>query len=91
MRLVVRLLQVLVVVQPRLEALGAMPVGPAVHLHLQNAQVYPQLDLAPAVVAGNDPHEHLVGPKLPLAENFRQVVGHVGIVREERGKAEGGG
>ena len=94
MRLVVRLLQVFVVVQPRLEALGAMPVGPAVHLHLQNAQVYPQLDLAPAVVAGNDPHEHLVGPKLPLARELstgrwtcRHCTGRKG--EGGRGKAEG--
>ena len=61
MRLVVGLLLVLVVIQPRLEALGPLPVGPAVHLHLEDAQIHPQLDLVAAVVARDDPHQHRVG------------------------------
>ena len=88
MRLVVRLLPVLVVVQPRLEAFGAESVGPAVHLHLQDAQVHPQLDLAPAVVAGDDPHQHLVGLELPLARGF--ATGRWTCRHCTRKKGEGG-
>ena len=91
MRLVVRLLLVLVVVQPRLEALRPESVGPAVHLHLEDAQVDPQLDLAPAVVAGDDPHQNRLGIELPLRSGFatgRSTCRHCTEGKGGRGKAE---
>ncbi len=83
-------LLVLIVVEPRLETFWTESVGPTIQFHLENAQIHPQLDFSPTVVAGHDPHQDRFGIELPLVQDSRQVAGHPGIVRNERGKAKGG-
>ena len=63
MRRIVRLLCAAVELQPGIATFRTRPVRPAVDLHLQEAQIEPQLNLFAAIIAGNDANRHVSGSK----------------------------
>ncbi len=74
---VVIFLSTLVVFEPGTRIMDLAAVGPAIELHLEDAQVEPQLDLPLAVVPLNDADGDLVWPVGPIFQNGVDVPGHV--------------
>ena len=55
-------------VEERRKARGPFAVGPPLGVHLQDAQVHPELDFFHAVLADKFPHHHLARLVIPLVQ-----------------------
>ena len=75
MGLVMGLLQLAVIVEPRIVSRRTLSVRPTVDLHLQQPQVKPQLDLF-AVVPFDDAHRDPFRIKVPPIQDVGNIAWH---------------
>ena len=73
---VVLALPPLVILEPGLGVVNPSPIRPAVDLHLQHAQIQPQLNLPPSIVALDHADGDFVRAIGPVAKDGIDVEGH---------------
>src|SRR5262245_41140906 len=71
----------LVEIQQRLESVGPFAVWSAVHLHLEQAQIDPHLNLFRTILGGEDADLDPLGVKVPAGQDWPNILAHGCAVR----------